>query len=97
MIFFAYAAIGALKFILAAILSPHVEAEKQKPVERQGQQGGNGETQPLLGGGEQPPKKPGFFSFLGDRDLVALVVRLSILFALDSFASGLASMYVLHG
>ncbi|BAE62615.1 major facilitator superfamily domain-containing protein [Aspergillus flavus] len=92
MIFFAYAAIGALKFILAAILSPHVEAEKQKPVERQGQQGGNGETQPLLGGGEQPPKKTGFFSFLGDRDLVALVVRLSILFALDSFASGLASM-----
>ncbi|GMF81934.1 unnamed protein product [Aspergillus oryzae] len=95
MIFFAYAAIGALKFILAAILSPHVEAEKQKPVERQGQQGGNGETQPLLGGGEQPPKKPGFFSFLGDRDLVALVVRLSILFALDSFASGLASMYTM--
>ncbi|KAE8362496.1 major facilitator superfamily domain-containing protein [Aspergillus caelatus] len=95
MIFFAYAAIGALKFILAAILSHHVEAEKQKPARRQDQQGENGETQPLLGGrasGEQPPKKTNLFSFLGDRDLVALVVRLFILFALDSFASGLASL-----
>ncbi|GAB1206829.1 hypothetical protein APSETT445_005531 [Aspergillus pseudonomiae] len=94
-IFFAYAAIGALKCILAAALSHHVEAEKQKPAERQDQQGENGETQPLLGErtrGEQPPKKTSFFSFLGDRDLVALVVRLFILFALDSFASGLATL-----
>lgn len=98
MIFFAYAAIGALKFILTAVLSQHVEAEKQKPAQQQDQQSENGETQPLLGGrasGEQPPKKTSFFSFLGDRNLVALVVRLFILFALDSFASGLASLYVL--
>ncbi|KAE8157419.1 major facilitator superfamily domain-containing protein [Aspergillus tamarii] len=95
MIFFAYAAIGALKFILTAVLSQHVEAEKQKPAQQQDQQSENGETQPLLGGrasGEQPPKKTSFFSFLGDRNLVALVVRLFILFALDSFASGLASL-----
>ncbi|KAE8377703.1 major facilitator superfamily domain-containing protein [Aspergillus bertholletiae] len=94
-IFFAYAAIGALKFILAATLSHQVEAEKPKPAERQSQQGDDGETQPLLAGrisGEQPPKKTNFFSFLGDRDLVALVIRLFILFALDSFASGLASL-----
>ncbi|KAE8387364.1 major facilitator superfamily domain-containing protein [Aspergillus alliaceus] len=91
-IFFAYAGIGILKFMLAVALSRNVEAdEKQKPA----QQGENGETQPLLDertNDEQPPKKKGFLALRGDRDLVSLVVRLCILFALDSFASGLASL-----
>ncbi|KAE8352695.1 major facilitator superfamily domain-containing protein [Aspergillus coremiiformis] len=90
-IFCAYAAIGTLKFLLAVGLSRKVEAEekqKSQPAE-------NGETRPLLGestNDEQPPKKKGLASFLGERDLVSLVIRLSILFALDSFASGLASL-----
>jgi hypothetical protein len=98
MIFFAYAAIGVLKFLLSIALSSNVEAkEKQKPTQQQGQPGGNDETRPLLGernDDEQPQKKRNPFSFLGEKDLVSLVIRLFILFALDSFASGLASLYV---
>ncbi|KAF7593025.1 hypothetical protein BBP40_012112 [Aspergillus hancockii] len=87
---------GVLKFFLSIALSHNVEVEeKQKTAEQQGQPGNNGETQPLLGERndvEQPQKKRSLFSFLGDKDLVSLVVRLFILFALDSFASGLASL-----
>ncbi|KAE8148603.1 major facilitator superfamily domain-containing protein [Aspergillus avenaceus] len=90
-IFFAYAAIGVVKFILSLALSSNVEAEeKQDPTQ---QQGDNTETRPLLDSLAQPKTKP-LFSLLKDENLVSLVTRLSILFALDSFASGLASLYV---
>ncbi|KAH8433578.1 putative MFS transporter [Aspergillus melleus] len=97
-IFFAYASIGAIKFLLAVALSKKVEVEdkKKKPTQSSPTQGG-GETQPLLGDRaatpppEAPPKKS-LFSFLGDKELLSLVVRLFILFGLDSFASGLASL-----
>ncbi|PYI01083.1 MFS transporter [Aspergillus sclerotiicarbonarius CBS 121057] len=95
-IFFAYAAIGALKFLLSIALSSVVEAEekkKKKPSTRTPQQTSEGETQPLLGDrADQPPPKKSVFSFLGDAELVSLVIRLAILFGLDSFASGLASL-----
>ncbi|KAI9036563.1 putative MFS transporter [Aspergillus affinis] len=97
MIFFAYASIGAIKFLLAVALSKKVEVEnKKKPAQSSPTQGG-GETQPLLGDrtATPPPKAPpkkSLFSFLGDRELLSLVVRLFILFGLDSFASGLASL-----
>ncbi|RAL04408.1 putative MFS transporter [Aspergillus ibericus CBS 121593] len=94
--FFAYAAVGALKFLLSIALSPAVEAEekkKKKPSVRTPQQTSEGEAQPLLGdrADQQPPKKSDF-SFVGDAELVSLVIRLAILFGLDSFASGLASL-----
>ncbi|RAK83998.1 MFS general substrate transporter [Aspergillus costaricaensis CBS 115574] len=96
-IFFAYAAIGALKFLLSIALSSAVEAEKKKPAQRSSSEG---ERQPLLGDQtsnaapqEQPPqKKKSILSFLGDSEVVSLFLRLAILFALDSFASGLASL-----
>lgn len=96
-IFFAYAAIGAIKFLLAIALSKKVEVEDKKPAQPFAAQGEQ-ERQPLLGDRattpEQAPKKS-LLSFLGDRQLLSLVVRLFILFGLDSFASGLASLYVM--
>ncbi|KAL4904231.1 hypothetical protein BDW74DRAFT_179318 [Aspergillus multicolor] len=86
-IFFAYAAIGFLKFLLSVALSKKVEAEVKTKQQR------SSETQPLLGErAEGEPERKSFLSFLGDGDLVSLVIRLFILFGLDSFASGLASL-----
>ncbi|KAL4937698.1 hypothetical protein BDV06DRAFT_232390 [Aspergillus oleicola] len=107
MVFFVYAGIGGVKFLLSVFMSRNVEAEKKvkgkKKVANE-----DGETQPLLGDrapaqeeggreGDAPQQKPGperksILSFMGDRDVVTLVIRLFILFGLDSFASGLASL-----
>ncbi|KAL4987752.1 major facilitator superfamily domain-containing protein [Aspergillus falconensis] len=93
-IFFAYAAIGAFKFVLSVALSQKVEAEVKRSKPKQQR---SDETQPLLGERTettetQKPEQKSFLSFLGERDLVSLVIRLFILFGLDSFASGLASL-----
>ncbi|KAL5335680.1 MFS transporter [Aspergillus crustosus] len=96
-IFLGYAAIGVLKFFLSIALSQKVEAEVKisKPKQRQLEDGGR-ETQPLLGervaGGQVEREKKPFFSFLGDPELASLVIRLFILFGIDSFGSGLASL-----
>ncbi|KAL4738099.1 major facilitator superfamily domain-containing protein [Aspergillus similis] len=97
-IFFAYAAIGAFKFALSVALSHKVEADikTSKPKQQQQQQRSD-ETQPLLGDRSetretQDPGRKSFLSFLGERSLVSLVIRLFILLGLDSFASGLASL-----
>ncbi|KAL4749493.1 hypothetical protein BDW72DRAFT_214067 [Aspergillus terricola var. indicus] len=97
-IFFAYAAIGAFKFALSVALSHKVEADikTSKPKQRQQQQRSD-ETQPLLGDSTETREtqelgRKSFLSFLGERDLVSLIIRLFILFGLDSFASGLASL-----
>lgn len=95
-IFFAYAAIGVLKFILSISLSSKVEAEDNRPQQPENQPD---ETQPLLrdqpNNTQEEPERKSLFAFLGDRNLVSLVIRLFILFGLDSFASGLASLYVI--
>ncbi|PWY85095.1 MFS transporter [Aspergillus heteromorphus CBS 117.55] len=104
-IFFAYAAIGALKFLLSISQSSAVEAgekkrkKKKKKKKTASRHSGEGETQPLLGDQASNPtserqetQKKSLLSFLGDADLVSLVIRLAILFGLDSFASGLASL-----
>ncbi|KAL3470894.1 major facilitator superfamily domain-containing protein [Aspergillus californicus] len=90
--FFAYAAIGAVKFLLSVTLSKKVEAESKKSKHKQRSE--TNETQPLLGGrtAEQQLERRSIMSFLGDKELVSLVLRLFILFGLDSFASGLASL-----
>ena len=101
-IFLIYASIGVVKFVLTVCLSRKVELAqktKEQNAQAQGGQGQNpenSETRPLLAdqnGSEQPaqpPRKNGFFEVL-EKDLWSLVIRLSILFGLDSFASGLAS------
>lgn len=92
-IFFIYAAIGVIKLILTLGLSRKVEATKEEEPQQQ-----NGETRPLLADSnsaeqetEQAPKKKSLWSSI-DRELLSLVIRLFILFGLDSFASGLASL-----
>ncbi|KKK23480.1 hypothetical protein P175DRAFT_0514435 [Aspergillus ochraceoroseus IBT 24754] len=94
-IFLAYATIGLIKFLLSVTLSKKVEADVKKPKPAQQNAENDGETQPLLGdrpATNQEPERKSFFSFIGDKDLASLVIRLFILFGLDSFASGLASL-----
>lgn len=104
-IFFAYAAVGGIKFALTLALSQRVEATKGKKKkdasqQEQLQQQQTSETEPLLGSanveeGAQAQKKRRipFLPSL-EMELLGLVLKLSVLFALDSFASGLAPLYV---
>ncbi|KAL3439780.1 MFS transporter [Aspergillus insuetus] len=101
-IFFAYAGIGAVKFLLSVTMSHKVEAEVKKKASKRASREDNegeesGETQPLLGDRpaeqqQQQPERKSVLAFLGDRKLASLVIRLFILFGVDSFASGLASL-----
>lgn len=93
--------IGAVKFLLSICLSHEVEAAKKDKngatASRQPRAADGPETQPLLGerANNEDNQKKSLFSFLGSSDLVSLVVTLFVLFGLDSFASGLASLCVL--
>ncbi|KAJ5639896.1 uncharacterized protein N7484_007758 [Penicillium longicatenatum] len=90
MVFFIYAGVGVVKFILTLGLTRNVEAEKEEAPEQQ-----NGETRPLLADSnaaeQEAPKKKSLWSTI-EGDLWGLVIRLFILFGLDAFASGLASL-----
>lgn len=97
-VFVAYSAVGLVKLALTLGLSRNVEATKEEDVPQQQQGQENGETRPLLADAAAPaqpvlpaPKKRGVFASI-DKDLWSLVIRLFILFGLDSFASGLASL-----
>lgn len=94
-VFFVYAAVGVIKLVLTLALSRQVEYEKEEKTRGQNQQGD--ERRPLLGDSAPPqqepepaPKKSLFASI--EKELWSLVIRLFILFGLDSFASGLASL-----
>ncbi|OJJ50248.1 hypothetical protein ASPZODRAFT_128876 [Penicilliopsis zonata CBS 506.65] len=95
-IFFGYGAIGVVKLFLSLGLSHNVEAEekqKKKTGPLQGQQEAT-ETQPLLGEQStqtEQPKKRGLFAS-ADKALLSLIIKLFLLFGLDSFASGLAAL-----
>ncbi|KAJ9213277.1 hypothetical protein DTO166G4_5084 [Paecilomyces variotii] len=97
-IFYIYAIIGGIKFILSLALTSKVEAEKKnkKPQRLQAQQQAPNETEPLLGEAAdeapaQPQRKMPFLASL-DKQLASLFVQLAVLFALDAFASGLAPL-----
>jgi MFS family permease len=87
-IFFVYAGVGIVKLILTLGLSGKVEVQKEDASE-------NGETRALLDPNpeqeQEAPKKKGLFASI-EKDLWSLVIRLFILFGLDAFASGLASL-----
>lgn len=90
-IFFIYAAVGVVKFILTLGLTAGVEAEKVALEQEQ-----NGETRSLLAvanSAQQEAPKKSFWSTV-EGDLWSLIIRLFILFGLDAFASGLASLFV---
>ncbi|KAJ5582691.1 Major facilitator superfamily domain general substrate transporter [Penicillium sp. DV-2018c] len=88
-IFFVYAGVGIVKLILTLGLSGTVEAEKEEQQEQ------SSETQSLLGQSaaqnERTPRKRNLFPSI-EKELWSLVIRLFILFGIDSFASGLASL-----
>lgn len=84
-VFFTYAALGFVKFCLACALSKRVEAEREVPPQPS-------ETTPLLADNTpQPHKKPSKLPSISAESRV-IVINLCILFALDSFASGLAPL-----
>lgn len=99
-IFWLYAGVGLLKTALALMLSSNVEMEKKQAEEaRPGE--AIDETAPLLtdvtpSSQEPPAPKPqkGLRSLLPaiSKESVSVVIELCLLFAIDSFASGLASM-----
>lgn len=92
MIFFAYAAIGLIKFALACSLSRKCEAEKEPTPAR------DTESTPLLGDNAPKAKKSKPSKSLLpsiSKESRIIVANLCILFALDAFASGLAPLYVL--
>lgn len=91
-IFFLYAVIGLFKFFLACMLSSKVEADKKKP-----QPVRDTETAPLLDNNiQESPKKQkklGLFRLPDmSQESKIIIVNLCLLFAVDSFASGLASL-----
>lgn len=98
-IFYLYAIIGGMKLFFSLALTSKVEAEKKnKDSQREEpQQQEPTETEPLLANAvDEPPAQPKrrkipFLASL-DKHVAALFVELSILFALDAFASGLAPL-----
>ncbi|KAJ6186860.1 hypothetical protein N7519_001768 [Penicillium mononematosum] len=88
-IFFVYAGVGVVKLILNLGLSGKIEVQKEEPQEQ------SSETRPLLSEpverDVEPATKKGLFPSI-EKDLWSLVIRLFILFGVDSFASGLASL-----
>lgn len=81
---------GVLKLILSLLLTRSVELEKKQ----QRAPENRGETAPLLGDRAEEAPKRGVRSLLPDisKDSVPVVIKLCLLFALDSFASGLAPL-----
>jgi len=86
--FFAYAAFGVIKFILALSLSKACEIEKEPNPVR------DTETAPLLGNGQpsKPKKEKRSIWPKISKESRLILVNLSLLFALDAFASGLAPL-----
>ncbi|KAI9150521.1 membrane protein [Paramyrothecium foliicola] len=81
--FYGYASLGLVKAVLALMLSPSVEADAKQDT--------SSEQAPLLQSATAPqtkPKKRPLFPQLSSRGMKA-VATLCVLFALDSFASGL--------
>lgn len=88
-VFVAYAVLGIVKFILSLLLGKQCEMDRP-PAQTQ-----SSETEPLLNG--DAPKaddKPSKFAMLPglSRESTVILVQLCMLFALDNFASGLATL-----
>jgi len=90
-VFWGYATFGIIKLLLALALSNAVELEKKVAAPP-----ADPETAPLLGdgAGDVEPKKSKFRSLLPkiSAESRIIVFNLCLLFALDSFASGLATL-----
>ncbi|OTA92886.1 hypothetical protein M434DRAFT_396181 [Hypoxylon sp. CO27-5] len=91
-IYVGYAIIGLLKLTLTVLLSHSVESEKKQQQSR----ARDDERRPLLGGSTEanPRSKRGLRWLFPDvsKESVPVVITLCLLFALDSFGSGLAPL-----
>lgn len=96
-VFFIYAAVGAIKFVLTMGLSKSVEVKKKDS----NTTNGSSETDPLLASNGQEEsvvttkQRKRFFLPGVEPELVGLVTSLLLLFGLDAFGSSLASLYVI--
>lgn len=90
-VFWGYAVVGIIKLLLALALSKECEAEK-----KQAPPAADAETAPLLGNNapDRKAKKSTLRSLLPEisAESRVIVFNLCLLFALDAFASGLASL-----
>ncbi|KAL7622072.1 hypothetical protein AAE478_007573 [Parahypoxylon ruwenzoriense] len=103
-IYFGYGVLGLVKLTLTVLLSHTVESEKKKKQQQQQEVvTESDETRPLLGGVAEtnppsppppPPPKRGLRTLFPDisPESVPVVITLCLLFALDSFGSGLAPL-----
>ncbi len=89
-VYLGYAALGVLKLILSLLLTHTVESEKKQRQATDPRR----ETVPLLNSRTEETPKRGLRHLLPDisRDSISVVVNLCLLFAVDSFGSGLAPM-----
>ncbi|KAI8963200.1 MFS general substrate transporter [Daldinia sp. FL1419] len=91
-IYFGYAVLGLLKLTLTLLLSHATESEKKQAQTRSR----DDETRPLLENGAEAdtPRKRRFGALFPDisKESVPVVITLCLLFALDSFGSGLAPL-----
>jgi MFS family permease len=87
-VYYIYSAVGVLKLVLSLVLSSDCEADKQPAT------GNPTETQPLLGPEAPKKKKKGPLQLLPQLSAESkiIVFQLCLLFACDSFASGLAPL-----
>lgn len=100
LVFVAYAVLGLFKLVLALLLSSAVEVEKTPSKLAVTTGAANTETTPLLDQQDEtvasrPKSKNALRRLLPDisKQSLAIVMSLCLLFALDSFASGLAPLY----
>ena len=92
LVFFGYATIGVAKLLLTFVLSSKCEPDKPAP-----DPAGPSETDPLLSNGGAAPKKSKRKSLLALLPTLSpqsriVLINLSLLFAFDNFASGLAPL-----
>jgi len=90
-IFWGYAIVGIIKFLLAISLSKAVEANKEKEIPT----AVDPETAPLLGDNSEEPERKTKSSIRALLPKISvesrtIILNLCLLFAVDSFASGLA-------
>lgn len=99
-VFLLYAGVGAAKLMFTVMMSGKVEADEKvnTPSTQQQDQESDRENEPLLRspGNHQEARETrqsqnSLFAGI-DRSLFSMIVQLFILFGLDSFASGLASL-----
>ncbi|KID83390.1 MFS transporter [Metarhizium guizhouense ARSEF 977] len=94
LVFWGYAGLGVVKLLLTLGLSRAVEAEGKTATEG-GPAGTETETEPLLAAaGEAPPERRSWRSLMPHvtAESRAIAATLCLLFGLDAFASGLASL-----